>query len=403
MNYRGIGMIATAMVYALLSGCNQSSNAPAENPPPPVTVAKPVAQQITDWDEYTGRLEAVDEVEVRARVSGYLESIHFEDGELVNKGDLLFVIDPRPFVAVRDQAQATVAEAQARLRLAESEAKRGENLYEKRAISEEERDNRAQALVEARAALEGAQAMVTQSSLNVEFTEVRAPISGRISRKRVTEGNLINGGTADSTLLTTIVSLDPIYLYFTADERAYLHYVRLAERGQRPSSRDHSNPVRMQLADEEGFPHVGRMDFVDNEIDEATGTMEGRAIFDNPDRLLIPGLFARLQLLGEGPYEALLVPDSAIGMDQAQRIVYVLNDDNTVRRQTVKIGKLVDGMRVIREGLSADDEVVVKGLMRVQPGNPVTPQREDAAGDQSAGGASGGDGGQANAAEGSNT
>lgn len=360
----------------LLQACQSGTPGPAMAPQaPPVTVANPESRQITDWDEYTGRIEAVNEVEVRARVSGYLESIHFKDGALVNKGDLLFVIDQRPYQAAMGRAKAAVDQALARLELTKNEYERAQRLFKSRAISEEELDSRTQAEREAQAALEEAQALMTTAALDLEFTQVRAPVSGRVSRRRVSEGNLISGGDAASTLLTTVVSLDPIYVYFTADERAYLRYVRLAQQGSRPSSREVANPVRMQLSDEEGFPHQGQMDFVDNRIDEATGTMEGRAVFPNPSLLLIPGLFAQVQLLGEGPYEALVISDEAIGTDQGQRFVYVLNPDNTVRRQVVQTGQLVDGKRVIRNGLTADDEVVVNGLMRVRPGSQVTPMR----------------------------
>lgn len=350
--------------------------------PLPVSVAHAVLKEVSEWDEYTGRLEAVDEVAVRARVSGYLESVHFKDGAMVEEGDLLFVIDPRPYEAVLNQARAAVDQARARLQLAENELTRARRLFDSRAISEEELDSRTQSQREAQAALEEAGARVAEAELSVEFTQVRAPVSGRISRKRVTDGNLISGGSADSTLLTTIVSLDPIYVYFTADERAYLHYVRLDKQGQRPSSRDVANPVRMQLADEEGFPHIGQMDFVDNRIDEATGTMEGRAIFSNPDLLLIPGLFARLQLLGEGPYAALMLPDEAINTDQAQRFVYVLDEQDIARRQVVQTGKMIGGLRVIRSGINQHDRVIVKGLMRVRPGSAVKPELIDIAANQ---------------------
>jgi multidrug efflux system membrane fusion protein len=327
-----------------------------------------------DWDEYTGRLAAVDSVEVRARVNGWLQSVHFDDGAIVEQGDLLFVIDPRPYEAVHNQAKAEVTRARVRLELAGNDLARARRLFESRAISEEELDARTQEQKEATAALQAAEAAVAASALDVEFTRVRAPIRGRIGRELVTVGNLVSGGSAGSTLLTTIVSLDPIHVYFTADERAFLRYQRLAREGVRPSSRDTANPVRIQLADEQGFPHEGRMDFVDNRVDEATGTMQGRAVVPNPDGVLTPGLFARVQLLGEGPYEAILVPDAAIGTDQAQRFVYLVGDDNVVRRRAVTPGPLVQNLRVVREGLSAGDRVVIEGLQRVRAGSPVTPE-----------------------------
>ncbi|HSN72746.1 MAG TPA: efflux RND transporter periplasmic adaptor subunit, partial [Steroidobacteraceae bacterium] len=292
-----------------LAAC--SSGQPPQSGPMEVEYARPLVQSITDWDEYTGRLAAVDSVEVRARVSGYLKSVHFTDGAMVEAGDLLFVIDPRPYQAVLDESKAQLTRARVQLELAGNDLERAERLFRSRAVSEEELDARTQQKREAEASLAAAQAAVAAAQLDLEFTSVRAPISGRIGRKLVIEGNLVSGGEANSTLLTTIVSLDPIHVYFTADEKAYLAYQRLARAGTRPSSRDVANPVRMQVAGEQGFPREGTMDFVDNRIDEATGTMQGRAIFPNPDGLLTPGLFAEVQLLGEGPYEALLIPDAA--------------------------------------------------------------------------------------------
>jgi RND family efflux transporter MFP subunit len=338
-------------------------------------VARPLVRQITDWDEYTGRLAAVDSVEVRARVSGYLQSVHFDDGAIVEKGDLLFVIDPRPYRAVLHRTKAQAGQAEARLQLAHDERVRAERLFKSRAISEEELNARIATERTAAARLKAAEAAVQSAELDRGFTQVRAPISGRISRELVTEGNLISGGTANSTLLTTIVSLDPMYVYFPADERAYLRYARLARRGVRPSSRRHSNPVRLQLADEKGFPHWGRMDFVDNRIDEATGTIMGRAVVPNPNYLLVPGLFARVKLAGRRPFPALLIPDAAIGTDQAQKFVYVVGRDNIVGRKQVQLGEVYDGLRVIRKGLTPIDEVIVKGVQRASAGSPVTPQR----------------------------
>lgn len=341
--------------------------------PPEVTVAHPLAQSITDWDEYTGRLAAVDSVEVRARVSGYLKSVHFEDGAIVEEGDLLFVIDPRPYQAALDEAQAQVTRARVQLELATNDLERAERLFRSRAVSEEELDSRTQQKREAEASLQAAQAAVAATRLDLEFTSVSAPIAGRIGRKLVTEGNLVSGGSANSTLLTTIVSLDPIHVYFTADEKAYLAYQRLAGLGSRPSSRDVANPVRMQVAGEQGFPREGKMDFVDNRVDESTGTMQGRAIFPNPDGLLTPGLFAQVQLLGEGPYDALMVPDAAIGADQATRYVYVLGQGNQLERRDIVPGRAIGRLRIVKSGLEADDRVVISGLQRIRPGLEVRP------------------------------
>jgi RND family efflux transporter MFP subunit len=314
-------------------------------------------------------------VEVRARVSGYLQSIHFKDGAMVKKGELLFVIDPRPYQAEVDRVTAELQLAQARLELAKSDYARAQKLLEFRAISQEEADTRAATERQAQEAVEAARAAVKAAKLNVEFTRVTAPISGRISRRLVTEGNLINGGTAESTLLTTIVSLDPIYVYFEADERSYLKYVRLSQSGQRPSSRDARNPVYLALADEKGFPRRGYIDFVDNRLDARTGTMTGRAVFSNSDLALTPGLFARVRLQGSLRYNALLVPDEVIGSDQAQKFVFVMNGDNTIEHRTVQLGPLVNGYRVVSDGLKPHDWLIVSGLQRAKAGLIVTPEQ----------------------------
>lgn len=362
-------LLLAAVVLA--AGCG--GTAPPAMAPPQVTVAKPLVRQITDWDEYTGRLAAVESVEIRARVNGYLQSVHFQDGALVNRGDLLFVIDPRPYQAALEEARADLTRSRVRLELAVNDLDRAKRLFKSRAISEEELDARTKEKREADAALEAAQAAEKASALNLEFARIRAPISGRIGRKLVTVGNLVNSEGANATLLTTLVSVDPIHVYFTADERAFLRYTRLAEQGIRPSSRNVANPVRLQLADEQGFPHEGVMDFVDNRVDETTGTMQGRAIFPNPAGDLTPGLFGRLQLLGEGPYEALVLPDQAIGTDQAQRLVYVVGDDNVVAPRPVTLGRSLGALRVIRSGIKATDRVVINGIQKIRPGASVTP------------------------------
>jgi RND family efflux transporter MFP subunit len=350
---------------------------PAPAPPPPkVTVVQPVVREITEWDEYTARLDAVDSVEVRPRVSGYLQSIHFQDGGLVKKGDLLFSIDPRPYEAALRRAEADLELAKSRLELARKNFARAANLLASHAISQEESDIRQSTLRQAEASVGEAQAAVDAAKLDVEFTQVRAPVGGRVGRKLVTEGNLINGGVGtQGSLLTTIVSLDPIYAYFDADEASLLRYVRLASSGQRPSSREHPNPVRVALADEQGFPHQGVMDFVDNQLDRGTGTIIGRALLPNPDLSLIPGLFARLQLPGSGQYRATLLPDEAIGSDQAQKFVFVVDGKSIAQYRAVKIGPLVDGLRVVREGITPDDRVITAGLQRVRPGLKVDAQQ----------------------------
>lgn len=358
----------------LLSGCPPKPAPPLpQPPPPPVTTAKPVVREVVEWDDYTGRLGAEQTVEIRARVSGYLQSIDFRDGQVVQKGDRLYVIDPRPYQAVLNSAKAEVTQVNTRLELARNDLERAGNLLKTRAISAEEYDTRSKAVREAEAAVEAAKARVEASALDVEFTEVKAPISGRISRTLVDVGNLVSGGQANSTLLTTIVSMDPIYCYFDASEAAYLKYVRLMQNGERPSSRDFANPVFVGLADEKGFPHRGHMDFVDNRIDQQTGTMRGRAVLDNQDGSLIPGLFVRVRLIGSGKYQAIQVPDEAIGTDQSQRFVLVVKPDNSVEHRLVEVGAMIDGLRVVRSGLSAEDIIIIDGLQRVRPGIQVVP------------------------------
>jgi RND family efflux transporter MFP subunit len=372
-----LGIFILGAVVAGWGGCNREPKSPAA-PAPEVDVSKPIVREVTEWDEYTGRVEAIDTVEVRPRVSGYLESVHFKEGQIVKKGDLLFVIDPRPFRAVLAAAAADVRGAQARLEIARNDARRVENLVPGGAVSAEEFDRRSKTAVEAQTALDAAQARVEQAKLDVEFTEVRAPIDGRASNYVVTVGNLIRGGSSgESTLLTSIVSLNPIYCYFEATEQDYLKYTRLAASGSRPSSRDAANPVHVALADETDFRHEGTMDFVDNRIDPLTGTIRGRAVLNNSDGLLLPGLFVRLRLIGETKPGAVLVPDEAIGTDQSNRIVYVVDDEDIVTLRTVGIGRLIDGLRVIRSGLDGSERVVVRGVQRVRPGAPVTAHAVD--------------------------
>jgi RND family efflux transporter MFP subunit len=368
--------IVGVVFAAFAASCGEPAP-PVEPPPAKVGVARPVERNVVEWDEYTARLEAVDAVEVRARVSGYLEAVRFADGEMVHEGDVLFIIDPRPYQATMNRAAAELALAKAQLVLAEKRRQRAAHLVASDAVSREEADTRFAEANQAQAAVQAAEAALESARLDVEFTEVRAPVSGRVGRKLVTEGNLVNGGSGtQGTLLTTIVSLDPIYVYFEADERSYLKYVRLAREGTRPSSRDVQNPVEVGFADEEGFPHKGNMDFVDNRLDPNTGTMIGRAVLPNPDLSLTPGLFARLRLIGSGEYRAVLIPDSAVGSDQAQKFVYVIEADDTAQYRTVKLGPMIDGLRVVREGLTGDDRVVVSGMQRLKPGAMVAPEEQ---------------------------
>src|SRR5262245_59855457 len=345
--------------------------------PPKVTVAHPVERELVDWDEYTARLEAVDSVEVRARVSGYLQSVLFREGSLVKKGDLLFTIDPRPYEAQLRRAEGDLELSESRGNLAQKLLARAGPLVKSQAMSKEEAETRAAAVRQAEASVAAARAAVDAARLDVEFTRITAPVSGRVSRKLVTEGNLINGGIGtQGTLLTTIVSLDPLYAYFEANERDYLKYVRLAKSGARPSSRDFKNPVYVATADEQGFPHEGYMDFVDNQIDRGTGTIQGRALVPNPDGLLAPGLFVRLRLIGSGLYKGLLIPDDAVQSDQANKFVWAVDDQNKVRYRPIKIGTLHDGLRVVTEGLTPADRVVIHGIQRARPDISVEPEEQ---------------------------
>ena len=369
------------LVFVLTStliGC-EGKKKPAGPPPPSVTVVKALQKEVTEWDEYTGRLAAVDEVEIRAQVSGYLESIHFKDGQMVKKGDLLFVVDPRPYQAVLDRAEAQARQAEAGMALADLNLKRTQELASKNAVASQDLDERRSKQLEASAAVQVAQAEVKAARLNLDFTQIAAPVSGRINRHLVSEGNLISGGAANSTLLTTIVSLDPIQAYFEADEQSYLKYTRLDKSGTRQSSRDVANPVKMELSDEENFPHLGQMDFVENRIDVNTATVQGRAIFQNPDLVLTPGQFVRLRLLGSPAHLAVLIPDQAIVSDQSQKFVWVLEDEGAAKYRTVVPGPMIDGLRVIRTGLKADEPVVVLGLQSVRAGIKVKAQEAPAA------------------------
>ena len=373
MDWRRTAVCCALLCAALLTGCDEKKPA-AQAGGPPVTVANPTARRITEWDDYTGRFQATEYVEIRARVNGYLDSIHFTDGQIVKKGDLLFVIDPRPYQAAVDSDAAAVTQAQARQDLANREQVRAAALAKSQNGSVEALDKAVQEQRAAGGAVQAAQAALRRAQLDLEFTHVMAPVTGRIGRHQVSLGNLVSGGEANSTLLTTIVSLDPIYFYFDADQNAYLKYTRLNLSGQRRSSRDVANPVRLALNDEKDFPHQGHMDFVDNQIDLGTGTMRGRAIFDNPDLVFTPGMFGRIQLIGTPEHDALLLPDEAIGTDQARRFVYVVGDGNVATSREVVLGPIIDGLRVVRSGISASDRIIVNGLQRVRVGQPVTPQ-----------------------------
>ncbi len=367
---KGAAIAAALGVLVLLI----SPPAPAQQGPLPVTVAKPLVKKIVDWDEYTGRFEATERVEIRARVSGFLESVHFKDGQLVEKGQLLFVIDPRPFEAQMAVAQAALEAAETRVRLAEREFKRGEQLVKRSTISREIFDQRRAELETARAEVQSARAQVRLADLDLEFSQVKAPISGRVSDARIDIGNLVQGGTAQSSLLTTIVSLDPIRFTFSASEAEFLKYSRLHFSGQRESSREKNNPVFVRLMDEDEFRWEGRMSFVDNELSTDTATIRGQATFDNPSGFLTPGVFGRLRLPGSDEYEAILIPDAAVLSDQSKKIVLTVDNEGTVSGKPVDLGPLHEGFRVIRGGLAEDDLVIVNGIQRARPGGKVIPK-----------------------------
>jgi RND family efflux transporter MFP subunit len=365
------------LAAAGLSFVLTSTAALAQGGPPamPVTVAAPAAKRVTQWDEFSGRFEAVASVEVRARVSGFIEQLHFKDGQIVKAGDPLFTIDKRPYEIAVESAKADVARNKAQVGLAELQVQRGASLISSKTITDQEYDQRKANLDVARAQLKAAEAGLRSADLNLEWTEVKAPIAGRISDRKVDAGNLIAGGQMGATLLATIVTLDPIRFVFDVSEADYLHYTRLYLSGALASSGE-KNPVRIKLADETDWTRTGRVDFVDNSFSPRSGTIRTRAVVDNKNQLLAPGVFGRVQLFG-GQYDALLIPDSAIISDQSRKIVFTVGEDNVVKAKPVTLGPIVDGLRVVREGLAATDQVVLDGLANpmVRPGGKVVPQK----------------------------
>jgi RND family efflux transporter MFP subunit len=378
-------VVALALAVAL-AGCEraQPQAAGAAPPPPKVTVAKPAKRLVADNEEYVGRFVAVDAIEVRARVSGYLANIHFKDGQLVQKGELLFTIDRRPFEASLAQAQASLSQARANLAYAESDLERGQNLVRGSTITQQTFDQRTQAKRVAEASVAAQEAAVRQASLDLEFTELRAPVAGRIGDRRVSAGNLVTGGTTGTTtLLATITSIDPIRFEFTMDETSYLRYVRQVGDTAVAASRGANVPVRLKLIDEQTFAHQGKTDFLDNAIERGSGTIRARAEFANPDGTLTPGMFGRIQVAAAAPTEALLVPDVAIGTEQVRRFVLVVDGENVARPKYVTLGPVVDELRVVTSGLDAGDRVIVNGLMRARPNTKVAPQEVAGSGDAS--------------------
>ncbi|MGO4128054.1 efflux RND transporter periplasmic adaptor subunit [Inquilinus sp. YAF38] len=373
---RVLGTLTVLATVAFLAACNESGSGQGQSapPPPPVTVATPLVQKITEWDEFTGRYEATARVEVRARVSGYLQSINFADGATVKQGDVLFVIDPRPYQATVDSAKADLANAQARLDLAKVQLDRAQSLVAQSNVSRSSYDQAVQERRAAEAAVAQTTAALQSAQLNLDFTQVKAPMAGRVSNRRVDIGNLVTGDPG-STLLTTIVAFDPIYFEFDMSESDYLAYQRAVVAGKLPSTRDNATIIQTRLPDEKDWPHAGTMNFVDNQLDPGSGTIRARAILDNKDLFITPGQFGRLRLPGSNEYEAILIPDSAILTDQSNRIVMTVKDDGTVEPKIVRPGPTQPGgLRIVREGLTAQDKVIINGLVRARPGAKVTAQ-----------------------------
>lgn len=367
--------ILTLAAQLLLTGCNSTTDpTQAVGPPPKVKIAQPKAQEVIEWDEFTGHIEAVNSVDIRARVSGYLDKVNFKAGDKVKKGELLFLIDPKPYQAQLNYAKAELDRAKSRRDLAKNDLARADHLFQAKAISAEEHDARSKGYQEVLAAVKSAEASVDTARLNIEFTEIRSPIDGKASQELITAGNLINGAGSDATLLTTVVSTDPVYVYLAADERSVLKYRRQAQQLHHHDDLK-GTPVQLALADEDNFPHQGQIDYVAPREDLATGTITLRAVFPNSNGMLSPGFFARIKVRGNTPYSGLLVPDRAIGTDQDQRFVWVVNKDNQVQKRKVILGAHIEEFRVIKEGLHADEWLVIEGLQKLRPDSKIDPER----------------------------
>jgi RND family efflux transporter MFP subunit len=377
---RGLpGSLGLALLLAG-AGCDSpqptQAKAPGGEQRPAVSVSQPLQRQVVEWDEYTGRFDAIETVEVRARVSGYLSTVHFKDGQPIKQGDQLYDIDPRPFELALEQSRAELLQARTKVDNANLDVVRGKPLLERRIISEKTFDDRENLVREAQAQVKVSEARVKSAELDLSFARVVSPIAGRISRSMVTAGNWVSaGGASNSTLLTTIVSQDPIHIYFDLSENNYIKYKRLAERGTGAGAADLGATVELALPDERGFPHTGKLDFLDNRLDQGTGTLRARALIANEAGLFSPGMFARVRVTGTAAYAALLLPDEAIGTDQTNKYVYVVADNGMVTRRNIQLGPLVDGLRVVREGIADGDWVITKGLHRARPGQSVTPNR----------------------------
>ncbi|MDX1751307.1 MAG: efflux RND transporter periplasmic adaptor subunit [Methylophaga sp.] len=365
-----LGSIA-AMV---LSACGnpQASNQAEAPAAPQVSVAQVVSERITEWDEFTGRLQAPETVNLVPRVSGYIEQVHFTEGALVNKGDLLVQIDPQPFAAEVARLKADLQSAQSALALAETEYNRAEKLSSARAISDELLDTRLARKQQAAASVASVKAALHRAELDLSYTRITAPISGRVSYAQITAGNYVNAGQSQ---LTSLVSTDKMYAYFDVDEQSYLKYLRLSEAGKRADTRDATaNPVYMALADDNNYQHIGNIDFVDNSVNQQTGSIRIRASFPNTDDRLLPGLFARIKLVGSDSYQGILIDEKAIGTDLNNKFVLLVNAENQLEYRAVKLGEKVNGLRIVREGLAANDKIVVNGLQRVMPNIQIEPK-----------------------------
>jgi multidrug efflux system membrane fusion protein len=366
-------LLTSAILISLLSllvACDSQPQSQYTPQAPAVSVANVISERITEWDEFTGRLEAPQSVSLRPRISGYIESIQFKEGSLVNAGDVLFKIDDAIFKAEVERLTATLADVSSQLKLAKSSYTRANELSSNKAISQELFDSRSAELEQAHARLRSTSAALEVAKLNLSYTQVKAPISGRVSRALMTKGNLVK---AADTLLTTLVSVGKVYAYFDADEQTYLKYMKLAKEGTRPSSRDVKNPVYLALANDQGYPHEGYMDFVDNQINPATGTIRGRAVFDNINGNFIPGMFARLKLVGSASYDGILIDDKAINTDLKNKYVLLMDAENKATYRAVTLGEKLNGLRIIKFGLTAGDQIIVNGLQRVQSGGLTQP------------------------------
>ena len=376
-----LGALALLAIWTVASRPTaEAQGGPPGGPPgapPAVTISQPVVRELTEWDEYTGRFDSMESVDIRARISGYLDKVAFQDGQQVKKGDPLYRIDPRPFERALDQARAELEQAKTKVGNSMRDVDRGRPLADRKIISEKTQDDRENLMREAQSAVKVAEAKIALAELDLSFTSIAAPISGRVSRTNVTQGNWINAGNAAGpTLLTNIVSENPIFVYFDVSENNFIKYMRLGERGLKAGMSQLGTPVEIGLPDESGFPHKGKLDFIDNRLDANTATLRARAVVDNGQRTFSAGMFARVRVTGSASYAAILLPDDAIGTDQSSKFVLTVGDDGTVVRKVVQLGPLSGSLRIVRAGITADDWVVTRGLQRARPGSKVTPKRE---------------------------